>query len=472
MLVVADQLRADVLGCYGHPLARTPELDALARQGTRFDRHYSVCAPCGPARASLLTGRYQSAHGMLDNRTPVAAGTPTIAAHLTEAGTGCHVVGYTDTVAPQDGRETVPDGFSWHTRFNLSDAGLAEWLGHLAANGRPVPANPVDILRPAPGTRNLARYPARLSDTAFVADRTIACMTERQDEPWCIVATFLRPHPPWVAPAPYHAAYDPSLMASPHRLVSAAAEAERHPFLRYWLGRDCLDTAAADLTDEAVARHRATYLGLVAELDHHVGRLMSALRELGRERDTLVVFTADHGDTLGDHWSLGTGGFRETAYRIPLIVRHPGRPGGSVVTGPTESVDVTATVLDWAGVPQLPHGHGSPLLPPGAGAAGSRPAAVQEFDFRDGSTGRPERELGLRPEECRLTVVRTARHSYVHFPALDPLLFDREEDPGELRDLSRLPEFRRVLEYHAELLEKHERRASRPPGNRDRAARR
>ncbi|MER8235566.1 sulfatase-like hydrolase/transferase [Streptomyces sp. NPDC094049] len=475
LLIVADQLRADALGCYGAPHAHTPNLDALAARGTRFERHYSVTAPCGPARASLLTGVHQSVHRVVSNRTPADDSRPNLATSLAPAGLTSHVIGYTDTVAETapggtgprteagsgGGTETVPRGFTWHTRFNLNDAGLRSWLDTLASHGHPVPAEPMDVLLPAPGTTNLARYPAELSDTAFIADRAIACMAELQDQPWLVMANFLRPHPPWVAPAPYHRMHDPADMAIPLRAASPREEGDRHPFLRHWVGREVADTAPADLTDEALAAHRATYFGLVSEVDHQVGRLLAALEDLGRAHDTLVVVTADHGDTLGDHWSLGTGGFRDTAYRVPLIVAAPDRRTGVTVTAPTESVDVASTVLDWAGAPPLPRSSGHSLLPfLSAGteqATWPRSEIVHEFDFRD-PAGNAEREMGLLPQECNLAVLRGPRFTYVHFPAQPPLLFDQSADPGESRDLAGLPQYRDVLADCASRLRDHRKR--------------
>lgn len=461
LLIVADQLRADALACYGNPIARTPHLDGLAARGARFAEHFSVTAPCGPARASLLTGVHQSVHRVVDNRTVADDRRPTLATQLTASGVSSHVVGYTDTVrtGPDGGHEAVPAGFTWHTRFNLNRPGLASWTEHLDRNGYSVPDDPMDILRPVRGTANLAGYPAELSDTAYVADRTIACMAGLADEPWLILATFLRPHPPWVAPAPYHTMYDPALSAPPLRASTREVEAARHPFLRGWLARRVPDTAPEDLTDEAVAAHRATYAGLVTELDHQVGRVLAALHDLGRAEDTLVVFTSDHGDTLGDHWSLGTGGFRETAYRVPLIIAAPEQSAPVSTTLPTESVDIAPTVLDWAGAPALPWSSGHSLLPLMAGddrrTGRQRTAAVCEFDFRRIGDDEDRAQAGVPASARNLAVLRGPRFTYVHFPGQRPLLFDRLNDPGESRDLAADPEYRRVVSDGARRLLDH-----------------
>ncbi|MET9736277.1 sulfatase-like hydrolase/transferase [Streptomyces sp. NPDC006458] len=461
LLIVADQLRADALGCYGNPITRTPHLDALAARGARFAEHFSVTAPCGPARASLLTGVHQSVHRVMDNSTVADDRLPTLAIQLAASGVSSHVVGYTDTVrsGPDSSYEAVPPGFTWHTRFNLNPPGLASWIEHLNRNGYSVPDDPMNILRPVRGTANLAGFPAKLSDTAYIADRTIACMAGLADEPWLILATFLRPHPPWVAPAPYHGMYDPALTAPPLRASTRELEAARHPFLRSWLARRVPDTAPEDLTDEAVAAHRATYAGLVTELDHQVGRVLAALCDLGRAEDTLVVFTSDHGDSLGDHWSLGTGGFRETAYRVPLIIAAPEQSAPVSTTLPTESVDIAPTVLEWAGAPALPWSSGRSLLPVMADddrrAGRRRTAAVCEFDFSHIGDDEDSAQADVPASARNLAVLRGSRFTYVHFPEQRPLLFDRLNDPGESRDLAAAPEYRCVVSDCARRLLDH-----------------
>lgn len=462
LLIVADQLRADALGAYGNPVAPTPHLDELAARGALFEQHYSVCAPCGPARASLLTGLHQAEHGVVSNSAPLDPALPTPAT----ARIPCHVVGYTDSVYEDghDGVEGVPPGFSWHTRFNLNDPGLRGWLETLRAAGHPVPPRPMDVFRPVEGTAHRARYDAELSDTAYVADRTIDCLTEHRDEPWLIVSTFLRPHPPWVAPPPYDTMYEPAAMAAPRRLPTREAQGAVHPFLRRWIGRPGLDTAPDRLTDTAVARGRAVYLGLLTEVDHHVGRVLAALRRTGQAEETLVVFTADHGDTLGDHWTLGTGGFAAGAYRVPLIIAVPGAPAAP--DGPrrtdrfTESVDLVPTVLEWAGLPSLPGACGRSLLPflHGTPDGWFRKHAVGEFHFRAALRDSWPWAARAEPDACRLTVLRSASHTYVHFPALPPLLFDRTVDQGELRNLAGEPGSRPLLDTFAEQVREHERR--------------
>ena len=187
--------------------------------------------------------------------------------------------------------------------------------------------------------------------------------------------------------------------------------------------------------DEATIRHvRAIYAGLACEVDHHLGRVFQALRDEGRWDDTAIVFTADHGEQLFDHWMLGKIGYFDQSAHIPLIVRTPTHAGGGTVSRFTESVDVMPTLLDLLGLPAPRNCDGHSLLPFCAGAepAGWRDEVHWSFDFGDIRDRRMERALGLPSAWCNLQVVRTERLKYVHFAGLPPVLFDLAADPHEL----------------------------------------
>jgi arylsulfatase A-like enzyme len=181
-------------------------------------------------------------------------------------------------------------------------------------------------------------------------------------------------------------------------------------------------------------------------VDTHVGRVLAYLRETGEIDNTLVVFTSDHGEHLGDHHLLGKSGYFDAGFHVPLIVRDPGARSegarGRTVDAFTEAVDVTPTLLDWLGLTVPAQCDGESLLPlvrTGA-APGWRTAAHWEFDFRDVRNQRTGSELGLAPDQCSLAVIRTERYKYVHFAGLKPLLFDLQVDPDELNDVAHEPD--------------------------------
>ena len=228
-----------------------------------------------------------------------------------------------------------------------------------------MPANREDIWLPegegedaAPGaTPHPARIPAELSDSAFFTDRALTYLKGRDGKPFFLHLGYYRPHPPFVASAPYHAMYSPDSMAPPVRAATPEQEAAQHPLLGWYLRntnqakffRGGQGMAAA--MDEATVRQlRATYLGMMTEVDDCLGRVFAYLDETGQWDDTLIVFTSDHGEQLGDHHLLGKIGYFDESFRIPLVIKQPGNPrAGQVEAAFTESVDVMPTVLEWLG---------------------------------------------------------------------------------------------------------------------------
>jgi arylsulfatase A-like enzyme len=228
------------------------------------------------------------------------------------------------------------------------------------------------------------------------------------------------------------------------------AEGALHP----WLAEHLNAERHASHTDDI--RHRmlqASYYGLMAEVDDNMGRLFAHLRALGEWDDTLVVFTSDHGEQMGDHWQYGKAGFFDQSYHIPMIIRMPDGITRGRVAAFTEHVDVMPTLLEWLGIDSPRQCDGRSLQPflNGRGAPHDwRTEAHWEYDFRDSQF---EDALGLTLETCTLNVVRSADTKYVHFADLPPLLFDLRNDPGELVDLTGDERHQRTLaDYSRRLL--------------------
>ncbi|MEQ9638513.1 MAG: alkaline phosphatase family protein [Alphaproteobacteria bacterium] len=457
LLITVDQWRADCLGVAGHPVLRTPTVDRLAAGGVRFRRHYAVASPCGPSRASLLTGMYACNHRSVTNGTPLDARFTNLAKEVRHAGYRPVLFGYTDTsidprgLDPADPRLTTYEGLlpGFDVGLQLDEAS-APWLEWLAAKGYPTgELSYPRVFDPVPGDLPAGRkldnrppiYPAAHSPTRFLVDATIDWLRGRE-RGWFVHLSLLRPHPPWIAPEPYNTAHDPAACPPPRRAESAAVEGEQHPLLMALLARrDCRDFFAADgpvaeLCDADVAQARATYYGLIEKVDAELARLFGAV-DLD---ETLVVVTSDHGEMLGDHHLMGKAGYFDQAFHIPLIVRGPGVARGAVDAF-TESVDVMPTLLAYIGLAVPTQVDGCSLLPwlRGERPGGWRDAAHWEFDFRDPREAAAERHFGLPPELCNLTAIRSASEKYVHFAGLPPLYFDLAADPDELRDLATDP---------------------------------
>ena len=200
-----------------------------------------------------------------------------------------------------------------------------------------------------------APYPAEDSETAFLADRFLAWLERRADAaPWCAHLSFLKPHPPLVAPAPYHALYRPDEVPPPVRAATIEAEASAHPWLAAKLRHPRGDSwygKPAELSEATIRRVRAVYYGLISEVDHHLGRILGALEARGERDRTLILFTSDHGEMLGDHWLLGKDGFFPQAFHVPLIIVDPRAEAsrGRVVEAFSEHVDLLPTLLERLG---------------------------------------------------------------------------------------------------------------------------
>jgi arylsulfatase A-like enzyme len=452
LLITADQWRGECLSAAHHPCVKTPVLDALAAGGTRFARHFTQATPCGPARASLHTGMYALNHRSVTNGTPLDARHQDLAAMLRSGGLRPVLFGYTD-MSPDP--RALPAGDprlrTYEGVYESFEEGLVlredsrPWLAHLEQRlGGTFTLGDVyggSLGAPAP-------YPAALSETAFLTDAAISFL-DRLDEaaPWFVHVSYLRPHPPLVAAAPWHALHHPDDVPPPVRAPSREEEARLHPWLAAKLAQP-LDGGwwgkPASLEEGEIRLARAVYYGLIAEVDHHVGRLLDAVGARGDGERTLIVFTADHGEMLGDHWLLGKEGFFRHAFHVPLIVRDPSpaAPRGRVVERFTEQIDLVPTVLERLGLPVPLQCDGRSLVPllRGEEPAEWRAAAHYEHDFRDLEALAFERALGLPSDRCQLAVRHGERFVYVHFNGLPPLCFDLAADPHQFASIAADPE--------------------------------
>lgn len=462
LFVTIDQFRADCLHGALAGYVRLPNLRALMAEAVAFRRHYSVTSPCGPARASMLTGRYAMNHRAVRNGTPLPHDTPNLATEVRRGGWLPLLFGYTDTAPdprlhdPADpvltSYEQVMPGFVEAVEMRLEESW--PWRSHLLARGYDVPPYP-DIFRPAGAAiDDPAIYRAEDSDTAFLTDRLIAALRGRPPG-WFAHLTYVRPHPPLVAPAPYNRMYDPAALPAPVRPRGLEATRAAHPFNGPWL--DARPPAAnvegfPDLpgTPDNVARLRAIYLGLASEVDHHLGRVIAFLRETGQYDRTLIVVTADHGEMLGDHHGWGKMCYFDAAFHTPLIIRDPARPAGhgKAVDAPTESVDVTPTILDLLGldIPDTMDGRSLRPFLDGEAPADWRDCTCSELDFGDPVAPTLwQRRLGLGSDQANLAILRGPTHTLVHFNGgLPPILFDHARD-GEGRDVAGEPAAMPVL---------------------------
>jgi arylsulfatase A-like enzyme len=463
LFIMADQLRWDHLGCAGHPYLTTPHLDALARRGVRFANAFVNSGVCGPSRMSCYTGRYPVSHGATWNRVPLSVGEVTLGEYLRNAGRELALAGKTHVMPDSEGLGRLSiDGQSELGVF-LERGGFVEidrYDGHHTPGGESgypgfLREQGYDSADPwtdyvisgvdAQGRvhsgwhmRNV-HLPARVkeahSETAFMTDQAVSFMQRMGERPWVLHLSYVKPHWPYMAPAPYHAMYTPDQCLPVVRTQAELHDA--HPVVTaYRQHEECVSFQR----DECIRTVRPAYQGLIKQLDDHLGRLFGFMESKGRLDDTLVVFTADHGDFLGDHWLGEKELFYDTVQKVPFIVMDPRREAdatrGTVDNRFVEGVDVVPTILQSLGLPVPSHRiEGRSLQPL---LHGEQPAwrsfVYSELDY----SFRLARQLrGKTPQQARAFSIRDERHRYVYWLDEPEQLFDLQADPDEFQDLGR-----------------------------------
>ncbi|WP_298855903.1 sulfatase-like hydrolase/transferase [uncultured Ruegeria sp.] len=458
LLIVIDQFRFDLLGQDGlGRIAQLPNLRRLQENAVSFANHFAVTVPCGPSRASLFTGQYAFNHRSVRNGTPLQHDTPNLARAMRQAGYNPRLFGYTDAtrdpriLPPDDPRlqsyEELLPGFEEAVRMRMeSDVGA--WLSHLSQRGIELPPYP-DTYRPnGPNVSDPALYPADMSDTAFLSDQFLSNMQDAEPG-WFATLTFIRPHPPLVAPAPYNTLYDPRDMPEPRSTRDPLGDRHWHPFLAPAQDKQPISSMVVGFPDlmndpETIAQLRAVYLALATEVDHHIGRVVDWLRTSGQWDNTVLIVTADHGEMLGDYGLWGKGTFHDAAYHVPLIVRDPARPDmhGQMHSGFTESIEIPATILERVGSSPPSSMNGRSLL----GILDDTETEGADYSFSEFDFGNPVKptpwmvELGLTSRQANLGILRTRKHRLVEFGAgLPQVLFGMAED-GEDISVAERPE--------------------------------
>lgn len=479
LFIMFDQLRFDYLGCAGHPHLRTPHIDSLASRGVRFSRAYVQSPICGASRMSFYTGRYTSSHGAQWNGFPLRVGEVTLGDHLREAGMGCWLIGKTHMRADARGMQRLgldPDsvigarqsecGFDVWCRDDglwaegpdgFYDANRSPYNEFLKSKGYPG-ANPwADFANAAEEGGDLASgwfmanadKPANIaeedSETPWLTGEAIRFI-EQAKGPWCAHLSYIKPHWPYIVPAPYHAIFGANHVPAPVR--HPAEKEDPHPVLKAFM-----DSPVGQAFSRDEVRNKAipAYMGLIKQCDDQMGRLFDFLERTGRMQDTMIVLTSDHGDYLGDHWMGEKDFFHEPSVKVPLIVYDP-RPEadatrGTVCDALVEAIDLAPTFVAAAGGAPANHileGRSLDPLLRGEIPGDWREFAISEYDF----SARPMTvNMGLRPEQARLFMVTDKRWKFVHCESGHrPILFDMDNDPEEFFDLGGSDAHRQVIE--------------------------
>lgn len=464
LFVMCDQLRADLPSCLGGSLA-TPNIDRIAARGVRFERAFVSSGVCGPSRTSYYTGRYPMSHRVTWNRVPTPIDEVLLGHHLEAAGLRLRLLGKTHHVpdraglaraglTPDPARRWLFDegGFDPIERYDghVEPEAGSPYRAYLQARGygeRPWTEHVIGSLAPdgsfASGwLLRHAALPARVaepdSETAYLTRRAIEFVEAQGDTPWVLHLSYIKPHWPIRAPAPYHAMFGAEHVPPPVR-----GEAERRSPHPVHAAYQRLEESVTFSRDEVWSTVRPVVRGLVKQIDDHLGHLLDTLARLGRLEDTLILFTSDHGDLAGDHWLGEKEYFFDPVMRVPFIVADPSpladATRGSACTDLVECVDVVPTILDALGVAPADHRiEGRSLLPVLRGLPGWTPreVTVGQLDY----AWREVRHLlGRGPRECTGWMVRDARWKLMAWDGYPDQLFDLQEDPDECVDLGADP---------------------------------
>lgn len=467
LFIMCDQLRWDYLSCYGHPHLQTPNIDRLAEQGVRFDRAYVQSPICGPSRAATYTGRYISSHGASLNFAPVPVGERFLGDYLAPLGVRTALVGKTHLKPDVDGMQLLGISPSSATGKRLAggafepywrDDGLhpndqrsreTDYNRYLRAQGyegdNPWHTHANGALDEEGKFRSgwyleNAPYPANIeerhSETPYTTMRAMEFIEEAGEQPWCLHLSYIKPHWPYIAPAPYHNMY-----GKEHILPINRSESEKshpHPIYEGYMTHQ---SSLGFVSDEAREAVIPVYMGLIKQIDDQIGRLLDVLERRGQLDNTVIVFTSDHGDYLGDHWLGEKDFFHEEAVRVPLIIFDP-RAEADSTRGTTckqlvESIDLVPTFIEMMGGTPSFRLEGCSLLPLLTNKSSKsipewREFAISEVDYSDRGV---RYSLDLPPEQCWKIMVRTERWKYIEFNGFRPMLFDLEHDPQERHDL-------------------------------------
>ena len=435
-----DELRAESVGCYGHPLASTPNLDALAAEGTRFDQCHVQHPVCTPSRCSFMTGWYPHVRGHRTLWHLLRPDEPNLLRYLKRAGYTIHWYGKNDLLAPE----------SFASSVDVAESRAGSKFG----------PNPFDFDDPRYYSFLYEPFDQPVEQHGDVANvqagidflRTQVNTTDAS--PFLLYLPLTFPHCPYSAPQPWHDLIDADDLPPlrPHDLENRP---DFHSLIRQYRRLDQLD---AHVHDALLRKIQAVYLGMTGFVDSLLGRLLETLEETGLAENTTVIVFSDHGDYAGDYGLVEKwpSAMEDVITRVPLIVRTPGGAVGHTVEEPVELFDIMATTLDLADVPAKHTHFARSLVPQLYGAAGDTDRAV----FCEGGyarhephcfEGRSDRDQFARSERHiyypkglqqqkhpdsvgRATMIRTATHKLVHRPTGVGELYDLVDDPRELRN--------------------------------------
>jgi len=423
---MADQLAPHFTSTYGHPIVQTPHLDALAARGMRFDAAYTNSPLCAPARFAFMAGQLVTRIGAYDNAAEFPASIPTFAHYLRQVGYRTCLSGKMHFVGPDQlhgfeerlTTDVYPSDHAWTPNWEESNERIDKWYHNM------------DSVVEA-GTAATTFQLDYDEEVAFVAKRRIFDFAKSGDTPFAMVISFIHPHDPYVARPEFWDRYDGIKVDLPASPIATDPHSKRL--------LAAIEAADVSVTDEQVEHARRAYYANTTYVDSKIGEIVQTLGEAQLLDDTVVVFTADHGDMLGERGLWYKMSTLEHSMRVPMVMAGPGIVNGTSPE-PCSLLDLLPTMLDWAAPEAWPvlgaDLDGRSLAP----AAAGRPVDVDAT-----ALGEYCGEGAAHP----IFMIRRGRWKYVQCDIDPPMLFDIEADPGELHNLAAHADFAEVSEAFA-----------------------
>ncbi len=426
LVIMSDEHQARAMGCAGHPLVKTPHLDALAARGVRFTDAYTPSPICVPARAAFATGRYVHRNRLWDNAMPYDGSRPGWGHALQAAGIPVESIGKLHYRAPGD-----PAGFDIeHIPMMVAGGVGMVWASIRREDERIHGKQRMLGDYIGPGTSKYTDYDAAVVERTrqWIADRS------RSDRPWCLFVGLVAPHFPLVVPQEFYDLYP--LDALPPPKLHPRDGYRRHP----WIERQnaFMDSEGKFRDDEERRRAVAAYFGLCSWLDHNIGLILQSLEEAGLIESTTVVYTSDHGDNVGARGLWGKSNLYEESVAVPLLMAGPGLAPG-VCRTPVSLLDLSASIPAHFGCPFEAEKDARPL--PALASAPSDPERVvfSEYHAAGAVSG--------------AFMLRKGRWKYIYYEGFPAELFDLQNDPEEINNLADDPAFDPVCAtLHRDLL--------------------
>jgi arylsulfatase A-like enzyme len=446
LFIMVDEMRCDAMSCAGHPIVKTPNLDRLAREGTRFTTAYTCSAVCSPSRYSFFTGRYAHVHGAMTNGVPTREPQlllPTVLKHY----------GYETAISGKLHFTPARRDYDFDYFWSFSGEGpgkLQRWPEYLseklgAKKGQLVPGSQPYPKDPLGGDIGKLAYPKEDYQTFWITDRAVDFLKVRKPEkPFFLFVSYLDPHSPSHLPEPYWSMA--AAMKVPAPKISAEVKKERAEVLK---ASNSKGSARHLIDNEEMAQAlTANYYATMSMVDDNVGRLLEQLKTQGLAENTIVVFTADHGNMLGDHGRWFKGVAYEGSSRIPLLMKAPSNSPlasqfnrGKVLNEVVENVDVMPTLMEMTG-----------LQAPAQG--------IQGKSMVDLVAGTEPAWKNRAFSQIAYTMLRTPQYKLIKNSAKEMRhagggyeLYDLLKDPQEEHDLAQDPAFAKTVEKLADELE-------------------